>query len=290
MSFYSLPTHVLENGHIRLEYLTTAGPRIVRFSAPVKLNLLAELPDFSVDTALGPYHFRGGHRLWCSPERMPDTYLPDDDGLLVEKLDDVVRLTQPSQAGIAKSMEIRLFSDRAAASITHTLSNTGSASVRLAPWAITMFRLGGTVILPQPVGNVDPDGLLNNRILALWPYTRITDPRLILRDEFILVRANTGLTAMKIGYYNPHGWMAYWLDGVLFRKTFDAHLDAAYPDGGCNTECYCNDRFVELESLGPLSTLEPGACARLTETWELYETLDVDFIPEEIRWGLTGTP
>jgi hypothetical protein len=281
--FYGLPTGILENAHIRLEYLTTCGPRIVRFSAQGGLNLLSELPDFFVETTLGPFYFRGGHRLWRSPELMPGTYSPDNDGLVVEKLDDGVRLTQPAETGIAKSVEIHLSPDQAAVTLTHQLCNAGRISVKLSPWAITMFRLGGTVILPQPVGNADPQGLLNNRILALWPYMRINDPRLVLRDDFILIRANSDLPPAKIGYYNPVGWLAYWLDGFLFRKTFDIHPGENYPDGGCSAESFCNDRFVELETLGPLKMLEPGSCTSLTETWELYDTLNVLFIPDEIR-------
>jgi hypothetical protein len=281
--FYGLPIGILENDHIRLEYLTSCGPRIIRFSAKGGANMLAELPDFFLETTLGPFYFRGGHRLWRSPELMPDSYSPDNDGLVLDKLDDGIRLTQPPGTEIGKSVEIRLSPDRAALTLTHSVCNTGSRSVKLSPWAITMFRLGGTVILPQPVGNADPQGLLNNRILSIWPYTRINDPRLVLRDDHILIRANSGLPPIKIGYYNTHGWMAYWLEGFLFRKTFDIHPDGMYPDGGSNAESFCNDRFVELESLGPLKLLEPGSCTSLTETWELYESLNVFFIPKEIR-------
>jgi hypothetical protein len=123
---------------------------------------------------------------------------------------------------------------------------------------------------------------VNNRILALWPYTHINDPRLVLRDDFILIHASSNPSPLKIGYYNPHGWMAYWLNGILFRKTFDISSGAAYPDGGCNAESYCNDQFVELESLGSLVKLNPGEEAFLTETWELYLGLDVPFLSNEI--------
>ena len=58
---------------------------------------------------------------------------------------------------------------------------------------------------------------------------------------------------------------------------------ATYPDGGCNAEVYCGDRFVELESLGVLGAVAPGQAVKLTETWELHPSLDVPFIPAEIR-------
>jgi hypothetical protein len=281
--FFGLPIGSLENDLIQLEYLTTAGPRIVRFSKTGAVNLLAELPQFNLDTVLGPFYFRGGHRLWCSPERMPETYAPDNEGLIVERIEQGVRLIQPMETGITKRVEVQLTPDRAEVTLTHYLFNSSESSVRISPWAITMFRLGGTVILPQPVGNVDSAGLLHNRILALWPYTRIHDPRLVLRDDFIMIKAGPAMPPAKIGYYNPHGWLAYWLDGILFRKTFEIHPDEEYPDGGCNAESYVNDRFVELESLGPLSMLEPGSSTSLKETWELFDTLDVPFISDQMR-------
>jgi hypothetical protein len=76
--------------------------------------------------------------------------------------------------------------------------------------------------------------------------------------------------------------MAYWLKGILFRKTFDISSGAVYPDSGCNAESYCNDQFVELESLGSLVRLEVGGEVNLTETWELYPGLNVPFLSGEI--------
>jgi hypothetical protein len=137
-------------------------------------------------------------------------------------------------------------------------------------------------IFPQPQGTVDSAGLLSNRFLAIWPYTHINDPRLVLRDDCILVKALPSLPPIKIGYFNPHGWQAYWIDKTLFVKRFDAIPETSYPDGGCNTETYCNDKFLELESLGPLVNLHPGATIVHTETWELYQDLQQTFIPTEV--------
>ncbi len=286
-SFQGLSTAELKNDWLRLEYLNRAGPRIVRLSAFGKGNLFAEIPR-SLITAYGEFFFLGGHRLWSAPESIPRTYIPDNDGLTQEALENGVLLqgAPESGSGIAKSMRIELLAGRPAVRVEHRLRNTGLWAVELAPWALTMFRLGGTVILPQPVGPADRDGLLHNRILALWPYSKIQDPRLALGDDFILIRAFSAPQPFKLGYYNPHGWIAYWLDGVLFRKVFDVPGGAAFPDGGCNTESYCNDQFVELESLGPLVKLGPGQEASFTETWEFYPDLHVPFLPPRVREAL----
>ncbi len=281
--FQGLPTRILNNGLISLEFPVGAGPRIVRLSAFGKENLFADVPT-TVSTLYGDFFFRGGHRLWHAPETLPRTYIPDNDGVSIEELTDGVRLLGSTEieTGITKVIEIHLSVDQAAVTLKHTLRNESQGQVELAPWALTMFRLGGTVILPQPIGNADQNGMLNNRILALWPYTHINDPRLVLRDDFILIHSVPSPSPFKIGYYNPHRWMAYWLNGILFRKTFDISSGAAYPDGGCNTESFCNDHFTELESLGSLVKLEAGEAANLTETWELFPGLDVPFLSDEI--------
>lgn len=269
--FYGLPVQVLENQHLRLEFLAEAGPRIVRlFVAGSAENLLAELPDLKASTPFGDYYFRGGHRLWHAPETMPRTYVPDNSGLTIEQVDGGVRLIQPVEepTGIRKSMELRLHPDRPAVTIDHRLENCGLWPVELAPWALTMLPLGGVAILPQTAGPLDASGLLPNRHLVLWPYTRWADPRLELHDDVIVLQAARLLPPCKVGYLNRRGWIAYLRHGVLFRKVFSVQPDRTHPDFGCNAEFYCNDLFIEMETVAPLARLEPGQSATHTETWE----------------------
>ena len=274
-------TRILQNDHLQVEYLTDPL-RITGLTPAGKTNMLAELIDLpTVSTPFGDYHFRGGHRLWHAPEALPRTYIPDTP-VTVTQLPDGVLLesqTEPG-TGIRKQIEIRLSPDQPSLTLTHTLINDGMWSVELAPWTITQLCLGGTVILPLPVGNADPAGLLHNRQFSLWPYAQIKDPRLELGDAFILFRAEALLPPFKIGTFNSSGWLAYWLDGILFRKTFDAHKEVSYPDNNCNAEIYCNDRFVELESLGPLTSLAPGASVTHVEKWDVLK--EIDFLPERV--------
>lgn len=251
-----------------------------------KPNLLADVSDLPpVPTPYGDFHFLGGHRLWHAPEAMPRTYIPEGEIFVAELPDGVIleSKTEPD-AGIRKRIEIRLASGKPSLTLTHTLINDGMWSVELAPWAITQLRLGGIAILPMPVGNADAAGLLHNRQFSLWAYSRINDPRIKWGDEFVLFKADA-LPPFKVGYFNPHGWLAYWLDGVLFRKTFEVRVALPYPDNNCNAEMYCGERFVELESLAPLMKLAPGAEAVHVETWDLFSNLDS--LPQEIQTALT---
>jgi hypothetical protein len=270
----------LQNDFFQIEYRTDAL-RISGITPTGKSNLLVDLRDMlPITTPYGDFRFLGGHRLWHAPEAMPRTYIPDGE-VKVTDLMDGVRLELPTEpgTGIRKCMEVRLASASASLTLAHTLVNDGLWPVELAPWAITQFRLGGTVILPLPAADGDFVGLSPNRQFSLWPYARIDDPRLQLGDEFILFHAEALPPRFKIGYFNPHGWMAYWVDDVLFCKTFETPMGVAYADNNCNTEMYCSDQFVELESLGPLKKLDPGSSVIHLETWTVstgWNSLPVD--------------
>ena len=98
--FQGLPTRILKNDLVSLEYLAGAGPRIVRLSAFGKENLFADIPN-SVRIPYGEFFFRGGHRLWYAPEEMPRTYFPDNDGVSIEDLPDGVRLKGSPQKPVS---------------------------------------------------------------------------------------------------------------------------------------------------------------------------------------------
>jgi hypothetical protein len=272
----------LKNEFFEIEYRTDVM-RISGITPVGKSNLFVDLRDLPpVRTEYGEFYFQGGHRLWHAPEAMPRTYIPDSE-VKVTELADGVRLesaTEPG-TGIRKQIEIQLQSDEPSVTLTHSLTNDGMWPVGLAPWAITQFRLGGRVILPMPIGNADPVGLLPNRQFALWPYSRINDSRLQLGDDFIVFDSNAQLPPFKFGYFNPHGWMGYWLDDTFFRKTFSAQKDVKYPDNNCNAEMYCNDQFVELESLGPLTTLLPGTSVNHVERWDILG--DATSLPKNVQ-------
>jgi hypothetical protein len=245
---------------------------------------MADVADVSIDTPYGAYRYLGGHRLWHAPESMPRSYIPDDGGLVVSGLSDGVVLegrTEPG-SGIRKRIEIRLDPDEPRLRLSHVLSNAGVWEVELAPWAITMFRLGGLAILPIREEQVDPDSLLPDRHISLWPYSRTNDPRLKLQDDFLTVQPKPDLPPLKIGTFNPRGWIAYWLDHVLFRKMYAVQPGLHYPDYGCNAEIYCDSQFIELESLGPLRRLEVGESVAHEETWEFFDSLDQDFFSQNI--------
>ncbi len=278
IKFRSFDCVPIDNNVISLLVTQSVGPRIISLRYLDGDNLFAELPDFVTERPDGkPFHFYGGHRLWHAPENKPRTYIPDDKPVEVVSTSTGLSVTQPVevQTGIEKSIQISLVDGEPKVIIHHTLTNRGLWVVECAPWAITQFKTGGVAILPQ---SQEQSEFLPNRSLALWPYTDLTSPQVCWGNRYILVRAEMD-SPFKLGFPNPHGWLAYWLGGTLFvkRAAFDAKAD--YYDFGSSSECYCNDQFLELETLAPIGRLIPGESTNHTETWELYA--DVDFPGDE---------
>jgi hypothetical protein len=264
----------LENAFLTLLVTQSVGPRVISLRFNGGENLFAELPDF-VDERPdgGSFHYYGGHRLWHAPENMPRSYIEDDGPVDIVPTHNGLSVTQPVevQTGIEKSMQISLVEEQPQIIVRHTLTNHGLWPVECAPWAITQLKTGGVAILPQ---SQQQTGLLPNRALALWPYTEIINPQVSWGNKHILVRAEMQDGALKIGFPNIRGWLAYWNSGTLFVKQAAYDLQAAYYDFNSSSECYCCHQFIELETLAPISTLEPGASTTHTETWGLYAGVD----------------
>jgi hypothetical protein len=268
----------LENDALALWVTQSVGPRIIGLALPCGANLLAELPDATLECpGRGTFSFYGGHRLWYAPEDPQHTYLPDDAPVTIADTTDGVLVTQPVEVetGIQKSLTITLPGRDARVVIDHVIHNRSRQPIELAPWAITQLKPGGVAILPQPTTPADQRGLLPNRHIVLWPYTPINSPHITWGDRYVFVEATMQSGVLKIGFPNPVGWMGYALGDTFFVKHAAYRPDAAYFDRGSSSECYCNPRFLELETLGPRTTLAPGESATHHETWVIYAEVTV---------------
>jgi hypothetical protein len=110
--------------------------------------------------------------------------------------------------------------------------------------------------------------------MVLWPYTDMSDPRWRFGRKYILLKQDTAGVPTKIGLSHVPGWSGYMVGGVFFFKRYPWNPSAVYPDKGCNFEVFTNFRILELESLGPLTTLCPNQSLEHVEHWELHDGLD----------------
>ena len=54
-----------------------------------------------------------------------------------------------------------------------------------------------------------------------------------------------------------------------------------YPDFGCSFEMYTDNKFLEMETLGPLATLGQGQSVTHTEHWSLEKGVKLNSISDE---------
>ncbi len=262
----------LSNGQIELIATTDIGPRIIRFGFVGEPNLFKEVPEHLGTTGGNEWKSYGGHRLWHAPEVMPRSYAPDNSPIDHSWDGRTLKLIQPVEAstGLQKEIEITLDASANRVSVLHRLNNRNAWAVEVAPWALTVMRGPGMAIVPhEPPTNQ----LLPVRPLSLWGYTDMHDPRWNWGTKFIQLKCDpSAAKPQKFGVMNTLGWAAYARDERVFIKRFGFDPNGVYPDFGCNTECYTCGDMIEVETVGPLHKIQPGATVEHLEQWFLFKS------------------
>lgn len=277
VAFYNQPDcYMISNGSIEVIVTTNIGPRVIGYRFCGGENIFAELPpDVAVETEYGTWHARGGHRLWHAPEIMPRSYIPDNVSIQFELIDnDTIKLMQALEpgTGIEKEMLIKLDLGSSKVTITHKLTNRNMWPIELAPWALTIVRGGGEAIIPNEPYISHDDVLLPARPLAVWHFTNMSDPRWTFGNRYIRLRSDETLEEpQKIGVGDKQGWAGFIHGETFFIKKFPYIEGANYPDYGSNCEVYTAGSFMEVETLGPLSVVEPDQSVTHVEQWFLFD-------------------
>jgi hypothetical protein len=273
MSFLNLSKCLLvSNGVVDFIVATEIGPRILRYGLVNGPNLLGEYPNLKTETPWGTWRPWGGHRLWVAPEAMPESYAPDNGPVEVEDRGELsVSLSQPvDRTGIQKEMYIRMQADSSCLEITHKLINRTESAIRVSAWAITIMREGGTAVVPLAPFRSHDDELLPAQPVVRWYFTDWTDSRWTFGRSHLSLRGDSSSDSpQKIGTMNRQGWCGFLHGESLFIKEFPYVRNSTYPDFGCNNEVYGAGPYIELESLGPLSELQPGFACEHIERWHL---------------------
>jgi hypothetical protein len=264
----------LRNGTAELLVTLEVGPRILSYTKSGGLNPLKIYEDQAGTTGDTVWRNRGGHRLWIAPESREITYFLDNAPVAWEQLGPRrVRVTPPAETaiGFQKQLDITLDASGTGVTVVHRVTRLGATPADLALWALTVMTPGGVALMPQPALGEHPRDLLPNRKMVVWPYTDLSDPRWTFGRRFFRLRQDATRGATKIGLADPLGWCAYVVGDVCFLKRYAWDPAATYLDGGCNFETFSNTKMLEVESLGPLLRLAPGASAEHTERWILLD-------------------
>jgi len=96
---------------------------------------------------------------------------------------------------------------------------------------------------------------------------------------------------LKIGFPNPAGWLGYFLNGTLFVKYARYDQKELYYDHQSSSECYCDAGALELETLGPCTTLGPGESVTHRELWKVFPCVSFEASEDSVKqlveeWGI----
>ncbi len=263
----------LANDLVDLVMTTDVGPRIIRFGFRDDENRFKEFDAMMGKRGGNQWRIYGGHRLWHAPEHPVRTYSPDNRPVKLQQLDGITRLIQPVEptTGIQKEMDVALAPDKPSVCVTHRLRNTNPWPVEMAPWALTVMTTETRAIIPMPPRGKHPQDLLPANTLTIWPYTNMGDPRWHWSEKYITLQQIPGAAnPQKFGASLADNWIAGYCHSQLFVKRFSHTPKMTYPDCNCHIEVFTNDEMIELETLGPLTKLEPGATIEHIEYWYLY--------------------
>lgn len=182
------------------------------------------------------------------------------------------------ESGLQLSREFTLGDSGPHLRCTQFIHNRGARPLRAFHWGRTFLRGGGIAFAPLAAPGRFPRGY------ALGGPSGVID---FLPPEESNVRVREGILEIlgppakaKFNFDVDPGWLAY-LDraGVLFIKTFPVYRDRPYGELAANNASiwYCSrentphwplrEPVVEIEPIGPLEELPPGATAGFTEDW-----------------------
>src|SRR5579862_1548726 len=263
----------LANDHAELVVSLDVGPRILSYCVPGGQNVLKNYPEQFGGSGESEWMIRGGHRGWLAPEDESRTYVPDNIPVTHDLREpNGVRLENAATAPflIKKEMEISLAAESSKVTILHRATNESPAPATLATWGLTVMAPGGLEIIPLPPLGQHPHDLLPNRRMILWPYTDLSDARWRFGWKFITLRQTAEGLPTKLGLAHSEKWIGYLTRDALFIKTFALEAGETYPDDGCNFETFSNAEMLEIESLSPLRTLQPGESVEHIEQWRLF--------------------
>ena len=275
----------ISNDTVELLITLDVGPRVLAYRLKGGENAFHEYAEQLGKTGEKEWMIRGGHRLWVAPEDPKRTYALDNGPVKVERLGKAGPLSFKAPAekefGIQKEIIVGLEPTGSKVTLLHRITNVGTQPIELAPWALSVMAAGGLEIVPLPAKFDHPGDpkfaksgkdYAPNQTMVLWPFFDFKDPRLTVGTHYLTLRQlpDPKRKPTKFGLAHAMGWIGYWNRGTLFVKRISYHDGKTYPDRGCNFETWTDPDMLEVESLGPLVMLKPGATTEHAETWELF--------------------
>jgi hypothetical protein len=266
------------NGEVDLVVTTDVGPRIIRYGFVGGPNLFKEFEDQLGKSGEANWQPRGGHRLWMAPEDPVLSYALDNAPIKVELKGDVVELAGnvEKETGLEKRIIVKLASTGSSVEVVHRITNRAAKARDFGLWSLTMMAQGGVAITAFPPRGTHPKDLPPTNPLVMWAYTDFSDKRWQFTKKYLLLRQDPkNSSPQKTGLFNKDTVGAYLLGSDLFIKRASAQDPRKQPDFGCSYETFTNEQFLELETLGEIGHVQPGAALEHAEHWSLHKNVRI---------------
>ena len=268
----------ISNGDVELIVTTDVGPRVIRYGFVGGQNMFKEFAEQMGKSGESTWQARGGHRIWMAPEDRVLSYALDNSPVHIDLKGDTVTLTGnvEKETGLQKQMIIKLDTTGTGVQITNHLINKGSQPRRMASWGLTMMAPGGTEAVAFPPRGTHPKDLAPTNPLVMSAYTDFSDPRWKFTKKYLILRMDpSNPSPQKAGTFNKHEAGIYLLGSDMFVKEYSASDPAKQPDMGSSYETFTNNQFLEMETLGELKEVQPGASTEHVEHWSLRRNVKI---------------
>jgi hypothetical protein len=274
----------VSNGEVELIVTADVGPRIIRFGFVDGQNVFKEFADQLGKSGEEKFQLRGGDRVWKAPEDPIATWAPDNVPVEIQVTATGLIAREPLEplTKLQKEIEVSLSPTGTTVRVTHRITNRSLFPLEFAPWALTMMAPGGLAVSGFPPRGKHPINLEATNPLVMWAYTNLADPRWKFTKKYLTLRQDPNNSeAQKLGMFNADTWAAYLLNGEAFFKRTKADPSKVYTDFGCSFETFTNNEFLEVETLGAMTKVQPAQTVELVEHWGLFRNAKVTEITDE---------
>lgn len=274
----------VSNGEVELIVTGDVGPRIIRYGFIGGQNLFKEYPEQLGKSGEEKFQLRGGDRVWKAPEDPIATWAPDNVPVAITTTPNGLIAQAPVEplTHLQKQIEVSMAASGSEVTVSHRITNHSLFPLEFAPWVLTMMAPGGTAITGFPPRGRHPVNLEATNPLVMWAYTNLADKRWTFTKKYLALRQDpNNAEAQKLGLFNRETWAAYVLNGEAFVKRASAEPAKTYTDFGCSFETFTNNEFLEMETLGPLTKVQPGQTVEQVEHWSLHRNVKLPGLTDD---------
>jgi hypothetical protein len=201
--------------------------------------------------------------------------LPVVEPVTIKETDTYIRLAQAvDKGGFQREIDIPTFIEGNHVRIVQRHYNRNLWPIEVSTWALTYMAPGGKSIMPLPPRLPQKDGpLLPTSCIALWSFSDLTDPRLLMGKKYVMLKQDSTVPdSYKLGMHIPDGWAAYYNHGHLFVSTYDYQKGAEYPYFN-STSLSWSGSSQFLENTTPFVTLQPIEAVEQVQNWYLFKNV-----------------